>query len=143
MFHPAIDHDSRCWALQLSSMTSTSNRGACKANMAFADTSDIAHANQLYRRGSREHRHMPPASSTLLLPQYISYSTPNHQYITTITAHGASHQRSGSSCSPQRHPMYQKVYPAAVSRMLETNCGKLPEEYRALKKRCLTTNACT
>ena len=52
---------------------------------------------------------MPPASSTLLLPQHISYNAPNHQYITTITAHGASHQRSGSSCSPQRHPMYHRA----------------------------------
>ena len=109
MFHPTIDHDSRCWALRFSSITSTSNRGASKANMAFADTSDIAHANQLCHRGSREHRPMPPASSTLLLPQHISYNAPNHQYITTITAHGTSHQRSGSSCSPQRHPMYHRT----------------------------------
>ena len=98
--------------------------------MAFADTSDIAHANQLYHRGSREHRHMPPASSTLLLPQHTSYSTPNHQYITTITAPGASHQRSGSSCSPQQHSISVRSQPAASTASVRTPQSTAPNSLR-------------
>ena len=130
MFHPTIDHDSRCWALRFSSITSTSNRGACKANMASADTSDIAHANQLCHRGSREHRPMPPASSTLLLPQHISYNAPNHQYITTITAPGASHERSGSSCSPQQHSISIRSQPAASAASVRTPQSTAPNSLR-------------
>ena len=98
--------------------------------MALADASGIAHANQPHHRGPRGHRHMPPASSTQYQSQFNSYSTPNHQYITTITAHGASHQRSGSSCSPQQHSTSVHRQPAASAASARAPQSTAPDSFR-------------
>ena len=73
---------------------------------------------------------MPPASSTQYQSQYNSYSTPNHQYITTITAHGTSHQRSGSSCSPQPHSISVHRQPAAFAASVRASQSTAPDSIR-------------
>ena len=73
---------------------------------------------------------MPPASSAQHQSQSNRYSSPNHQYITTITAHGTSHQRSGSSCSPQPHSISVHRQPAASAASARAPQSTAPDSIR-------------
>ena len=73
---------------------------------------------------------MPPASPTQHQPQFNRRSAPNYQYITTITAHGASHQRSGSSCSPQPHSISVHRQPAAFATSVRASQSTAPDSIR-------------
>ena len=73
---------------------------------------------------------MPPASSAQHQSQSNRYSSPNHQYITTITAHGTSHQRSGSSCSPQPHSISVHRQPAAFAASVRASQSTAPDSIR-------------
>ena len=73
---------------------------------------------------------MPPASPAQHQSQSNRRSAWNHQYITTITAPGASHQRSGSSCSPQPHSISVHSQLAASAASARTPQSTAPNSIR-------------